>query len=90
MVTHANNVDKPHLNKAKSLFLNVKSKRKIRKMNPDLISVPEAAAILGITVPSVHYRIKTRSILPVGTFAGSPVLSKKAIEALKSEIREKR
>ena len=65
-------------------------KTKIRKMNPDLISVPEAAAILGITVPSVHYRIKNRSIIPVGTFAGSPVLSKKAIEALKSEIREKR
>jgi hypothetical protein len=57
-------------------------------MDPDLISVPEAAAILGVTVPAVHYRIKNRTILPLGTFAGSPVLSKKAIEKLALEIKK--
>jgi hypothetical protein len=59
-------------------------------MEPDLISVPEAAEILGVTVPAVHYRINNGTILPVGKFAGSPVLSRKAIEKLKPEIREKR
>jgi len=55
-------------------------------MNEDHIDIRTAAEILGVTVQAITYRIKNKSILPVGKFAGSYILSRKQVESLKREI----
>jgi hypothetical protein len=52
----------------------------------DLITVAEAAEILGITTVAVHHRIKHNSIKPVGRLGQAYALSRKAIEKLRDEL----
>jgi hypothetical protein len=53
----------------------------------DLIGVAEASQILGITVVSVHQRIKSHSIKPVGKLGQAYALSRQAIEKLRDELK---
>jgi hypothetical protein len=59
-------------------------------MNQDLIAPPEAAEILGMSLVAVHKRIANGSIKSLGRFAGAHVLSRAAIEKLKTEIDRER
>jgi predicted site-specific integrase-resolvase len=59
-------------------------------MNQDLITPPEAAEILGVSLQAVHKRIANGSIKPLGRLGGIHVLSRPAIERLKEEIGRER
>ena len=55
-------------------------------MDKDLITIAEAAEILGISQPAIQQRIGTGSIKPVARFGRAHILSRQAIEKLKEDI----
>jgi hypothetical protein len=52
-------------------------------MNEDMIGVREAARILELTVPAIHYHITHGNLKIVGKFGSSFILSRTAVEAFK-------
>lgn len=57
-------------------------------MSPDLISVTEAAKILGITTSVVHYHVTNGNLKPVGKFGNAFILERSAVEAFKAKREE--
>jgi hypothetical protein len=54
------------------------------------ISVRQAAKILGVTVPMVHYCIVHEQIRPIGRFGNAFVLDRNAIENFKLQRERER